>query len=118
MSGLPDKKAQCLRKPDQPSRSVVLRYKLEGYKKPNALQLMKDRIDSPAGKRIYRKRLAIAEPPFGHMQEMGLTRFTFRGRPKVNARWQLTCTLHNLKKVHGSGGEKLLKRMEKIKKKR
>ncbi|WOG30423.1 transposase [Endozoicomonas sp. 8E] len=70
-------KAQCLCKPDQPSaRSVVFRYKLGGYKKPDALQLMKDRIDSPAGKRIYSKRLAITEPPFGHVQETELTRFT------------------------------------------
>ncbi len=36
-------------------------------------------------KRIYSKRLAIAEPPFGHMHEMGLTQFMLRGRPKVNA---------------------------------
>ncbi|WP_410493836.1 transposase [Endozoicomonas sp. 8E] len=71
-------KAQCLRKPDQPSaRSVVVfHYKLEGYKKPDALQLVRDQIDSPADKRIYSKRLAIAEPPFGHTKEMGFTRFT------------------------------------------
>ena len=81
--------------------------------KPDAVQMMKDKIDSPPGKRIYGKRLAVAEPPFAHMQEMGLTKLTLRGRQKVNGQWQLMCALHNLKKIRGYGGEKLLKRMSK-----
>ena len=65
--------------------------------KPDAVQMMKNKIDSPPGKRIYGKRLAVAEPPFAHMQEMGLTKLTLRGRQKVNGQWQLMCALHNLK---------------------
>ncbi|MGY0218999.1 transposase [Endozoicomonadaceae bacterium StTr2] len=77
------------------------------------LQLMKDKIDSPEGRRIYSKRLGTAEPPFGHMQEMGLTRFSLRGGEKVNGQWRLMCSLHNLKKIHRYGGEKLNSRMAK-----
>ena len=108
-------RAQCLRKADQKSpRSVVFFYKqVVDRQKPDAVQMMKDKIDSPPGKRIYGKRLAVAEPPFAQMQEMGLTKLTLRGREKVNGQWQLMCALHNLKKIHGYGGEKLLKWMSK-----
>ncbi len=108
-------KSQCLRKADQKSaRSVAFFYKkVVHQKKPDVLQMMKDKIDSPAGKRVYSKRLAVAEPPFGHMQEMGLTELTLRGRPKVNGQWQFMCALHNIKKINRYGGDKLQKRMQK-----
>ncbi|MGI9276163.1 MAG: hypothetical protein ACR2PT_15145, partial [Endozoicomonas sp.] len=47
---------------------------------------------------------------------MGLTKSTLRGRPKVNAQWQLMCALHNLKKIHGYGGEPLQQRIAKVQK--
>ena len=74
---------------------------------------MKNKIDSPLGKRVHGKRLAVAESPFAHIKEMGLTKLTLRGRQKVIGQWQLMCALHNLKKIQGYGGEKLLKRMAK-----
>ena len=77
---------------------------------------MKDKIDSPAGKRIYSKRLAVAEPPFAHMDNMGLSKLTLRGRTKVNGQWQLICALHNLKKIHSVGGAHLQRRMAKYQK--
>ncbi len=111
-------KAQCLRRSDQKRpRSVAFFYKeVVDQQKPDVLQIMKDKIDSPAGKRVYSKRLAVAEPPFAHMQAMGLSELTLRGRPKVNGQWQLMCALHNLKKIHGFGGEKLQQRMQKVQK--
>ena len=75
--------------------------------------MMKNKIDSPPSKRIYGKHLTVAEPPFAHMQEMGLTKLMLRGRQKVNGQWQLMRAVHNLKKIHGYGGEKLLKLMSK-----
>ena len=77
-------KAKCLRRENQKSpRSVHFFYsQMPERNKPDVLQIMKDKIDSPEGKRIYSKRLGAAEPPFGHMQEMGLTDFTLRGREK------------------------------------
>ena len=75
---------------------------------------MKDKIDSPEGRRTYSKRLGTAEPPFGHIQEMGLTGFTLRGWEKVNGQWRLMCSLHNLKKIHRYGGELLAKKEAKV----
>ena len=108
-------KDRCLRKANQKSaRSVTFFYKkVVAQQKPDVLQIMKDKIDSPSGKRVYSKRLGVAEPPFGHMQEMGLTELTLRGKPKVNGQWKLMCAVHNLKKVHSYGGEQLQKRIQK-----
>ncbi|MCW7552742.1 transposase [Endozoicomonas gorgoniicola] len=108
-------KAKCLRRENQKSpRSVHFFYsQMPERNKPDVLQIMKDKIDSAEGKRIYSKRLGTAEPPFGHMQEMGMTEFTLRGREKVNGQWRLMCCLHNLKKIHSFGGESLARRMEK-----
>jgi hypothetical protein len=60
--------------------------------------------DSAAGRAIYSMRLAIGEPPFGHIRSIiGLNRFTLRSRRKVNIQWKLFCIIHNLKKVHAYG---------------
>ena len=65
---------------------------------------MKSKIDSVMGKAIYAKRIATAEPPFAHIRHvMGLDRFSFRGKKKVNNQWLLFCVVHNLKKVHNYG---------------
>lgn len=65
---------------------------------------MKSKIDSVMGKAIYAKRIATAEPPFAHIRHvMGLDRFSFRGKKKVNNQWLLFCVVHNLKKVHKYG---------------
>ncbi len=65
---------------------------------------MKSKIDSVVGKAIYAKRIATAEPPFAHIRHvMGLDRFSFRGKEKVNNQWLLFCVVHNLKKVHRYG---------------
>ncbi|MGL1933240.1 MAG: transposase [Desulfotalea sp.] len=36
---------------------------------------------------------------------MGLSRFSFRGKKKVNNQWLLFCIVHNLKKVFRYGLE-------------
>lgn len=61
---------------------------------------MKRKIDSTAGRALYSLRVAIAEPPCGHIcRIMGLHRFTLRGKGKVNIQWNLFCIVHNLQKV-------------------
>ncbi len=43
----------------------------------NALARMKAKIDSPAGRMHYSKRLGTVEPPFGNLRHhKGLDRFT------------------------------------------
>lgn len=44
------------------------------------------------------------EPVFANLRHnKRLTRFTLRGRDKVNAQWHLYCLVHNIEKLAGSG---------------
>lgn len=61
---------------------------------------MKRKIDSALGRSVYNRRMGAVEPVFGHLSNIGLTRFTLRGRKKVDAQWKLYCLVHNLLKVH------------------
>ena len=68
---------------------------------------MKQKIDTPEGRQQYSRRLGIVEPVFAHLtSQMGLKRFSLRGRLKVNIQWKLFCIVHNLTKIHryGYGG--------------
>lgn len=62
---------------------------------------MKRKIDSTAGRALYGMRLAVAEPPFANLRHnIGLSRFSHRGKKKVNTQWNLFCVIHNLLKIH------------------
>jgi len=61
---------------------------------------MKAKIDSPAGKAIYAKRLKIVEPVFANTRaHKGMNKFTLRGKAKVNIQWLLYMAVHNLSKI-------------------
>lgn len=65
---------------------------------------MKGRIDSPLGKQIYSHRMSVVEPVFANItSSKKLDRFSLRGRKKVNAQWQLFCTIHNIEKLKNYG---------------
>ena len=65
---------------------------------------MKRKIDSAAGRLIYQRRLATAEPPFANIRHAkGLDRFTLRGKTKVDAQWLLYCLVHNIGKIQRYG---------------
>jgi transposase len=65
---------------------------------------MRDKIDTGYGRRIYSKRMAIVEPVFGNIRwSKGLTRFTLRGKQKVNIQWLMYCTVHNIEKIMNFG---------------
>lgn len=67
-------------------------------------QKMRRKIDSIRGRLIYNRRLGTAEPPFAHIRHaLGLSRFTLRGKRKVDIQWKLYCIVHNLTKVHRYG---------------
>lgn len=70
----------------------------------NALTRMRHKIDSTLGRYFYGMRLGIVEPVFGHLRgDIGLDRFTLRGRSKVDGQWKLMTMLHNLTKIHRYG---------------
>jgi len=63
---------------------------------------MKQRLSTPEGKKIYRKRLHPIEALFGQLKyNLGYTHFLLRGLEKVNAEFTLMCLTHNLRKMIG-----------------
>ena len=65
---------------------------------------MKAKIDTPEGRRIYAKRLAIVEPVFANIRwQKRLDRFTLRTKDKVNIQWVLFALVHNIEKISNYG---------------
>lgn len=66
----------------------------------NLTKAMAAKIDSEKGRRIYHRRMAIAEPVFANIRvHKVMNRFTLRGRIKVNIQWLLYCMVHNIGKI-------------------
>ena len=65
---------------------------------------MKGKIDSPQGRLIYARRLAIVEPVFANIcVQKRLDRFTLRSKVKVDVQWKLFALVHNIGKIHKYG---------------
>ena len=95
-------RAKCLRKPNKTeSRQVAIFY----GKRPGSLtDKMKEKIDTPEGRKTYSKRLGIVEPVFGNIRACKkMNRFTLRGKIKVNTQWTLYCIVHNIEKICNYG---------------
>ena len=94
-------KSQCLTKPDTPFRYLSIRV---ADQTPNLIDEMKAKIDSPQGKQIYARRLAIVEPVFANIcVQKRLNRFTVRTKSKVDVQWRLFALVHNIGKIHNYG---------------
>lgn len=96
-------RSKCLRNPDGKSRQVRL---FNGRLTDSLTDLMKRKIDTPEGRKIYGRRMANVEPVFGNIRaQKRLDRFTLRGEKKVNIQWTLYCMLHNIEKIgkYGAG---------------
>jgi len=66
-----------------------------------AMEMMKWRVASTAGKALYKLRQQTVEPVFGIIKEaMGFRRFLLRGMEKVSLEWTLVCTAYNFKRLH------------------
>jgi len=94
-------RSKCLRNPKTISRQVHVFY----GKRPGSLtDEMKQKIDTPDGRRTYSKRLGIVEPVFGNIRTCKrMDRFTLRGKTKVNIQWMLYCLVHNIEKITNYG---------------
>ena len=69
-------------------------------KKVTCLELMKQKIDSAAGRRIYSRRMWTIEPVFGNItSNKGLNRLSLRGEKKCTAQWLMFCLVHNIEKL-------------------
>lgn len=95
---------RCLRHPERPESTRQVAFFSGHHKKPETFTaVMKRKIDSAIGRALYQRRLGIVEPVFGHLRNLGLDRFSLRGRRKVDAQWKLYCIVHNLLKIHRYG---------------
>jgi IS5 family transposase len=63
---------------------------------------MAKKMKTERGKRHYRKRKYLGEPPFAWIKSvMGFDQFSLRGIEPVTSEWNLACLAANLKRMHG-----------------
>ena len=84
-------RVRCLRKPQTTKvrQAAILTRK---HDIPTShTERMRRRIDSAHGKAQYARRFATVEPVFGNLRyNKKLSRFTLRGRRKVDTQWKLS----------------------------
>lgn len=79
----------------QPPRKVV----------DPVLVAMAEKLRTPKGKSIYRKRASTVEPVFGVIKAtLGFRSFLMRGLQKVTGEWSLVSLAWNLKRLHKLAG--------------
>lgn len=63
-------------------------------------QRMQAKLESEAGKAVYRYRQQVVEPVFGHLKtRFGLRRFLLRGLSGARIEFLLACMAHNIDKI-------------------
>ena len=68
--------------------------------KTSYLDLMKEKVDSVEGRRLYSRRMWTIEPVFGNItSNKGLNRLSLRGEQKCTAQWLMFCLVHNIEKL-------------------
>ncbi|MFQ5486487.1 MAG: IS1182 family transposase, partial [Desulfobacterales bacterium] len=98
---------KCLSTPQTQARYLLipLNRTPEEKEKAGLVEQMKAKIDTPAGRKIYSKRLAIVEPVFANIRsQKRLDKFTLRTKTKVNIQWALYAIVHNIEKIVNFGG--------------
>jgi transposase len=66
-------------------------------------EYMRRILATDTGRALYRRRMAMIEPIFGHTKHnRRADRFRRRGLPAVQAEWRLIAATHNLLKLHAS----------------
>ena len=72
-------------------------------KEPEAewLKAMKAKLESEAGRTLYKLRKQTVEPVFGIVKAvLGFTHFSLRGLDKVTGEWDLVALAYNCKRLH------------------
>ena len=94
-------RSRCLSKSDTSRRYLSIQVDTG---QSNLIDLMKAKIDSEQGKKIYARRLAIIEPVFANIcVHKHMDRFTLRSKRKVDVQWILFALVHNIGKIHVFG---------------
>jgi len=72
-------------------------------KRGGPYQRMRDRLAAPESAALYRRRMTMIEPIFGHTKHnRRIERFQRRGLAAVRAEWRLIAATHNLRKLHNT----------------
>ena len=99
-----NQRTRCLRTPKTTKVRQVAFFRGKRGHIESHTERMKRRIDSAEGKRMIAARFATVEPVFGNLRHnKRLTRFTLRGREKVDGQWKLYCLVHNIEKLGHHG---------------
>ncbi|NJL70627.1 MAG: IS1182 family transposase [Candidatus Competibacteraceae bacterium] len=89
---------RCLKDPEQTTPRQVRLF--NGKPTDTLTAKMKEKIDTPEGRKIYAQRLGTVEPVFANLAaQKGLNRSTLRGTRKVNIQWKLFTMIANLEKI-------------------
>ena len=69
-------------------------------------ETMREKLQTDAGRAVYKRRKVIVEPVFGQIKEQrGFRRFSLRGKENVSREWKLVCAVSNLLKLFRAGGD-------------
>jgi transposase len=84
----------------------------EGTADDVARREMREKLQTPSGRKTYARRKAVVEPVFGQIKEVrGFRRFLLRGIEKAGGEWSLINTTHNILKLfradHATRGRQL-----------
>jgi len=94
-------RSRCLSRTNTSRRYLSIEVKAQ---QPSLIEQMKTRIDTPEGKRIYARRLAIVEPVFANIRvQKRLAHFTLRTKTKVDVQRMLFALVHNIGKIQRYG---------------
>ena len=89
----------------KPARTL---YVIDKKYEDNLSEKMREKIDDPAYRELYSRRMQIIEPVFSNITYCkGMDRFTLRTKEKVNTQWQLYCIVHNIGKCMNALAGKL-----------
>ena len=90
-------RSKCLRNESSTSKWIRVYH---GSVPGSITEEMKNKIDTPEGRKTYSKRMGIVEPVFGNIRtQKGMDKFTLSGRSKVQIQWMLYCIVHNVEKI-------------------
>jgi hypothetical protein len=87
-------------KPNDGRGRQVTRFEPKAKDPTHPSERMRQAIDSPRGRQLYRQRIGTVEPVFANIRHnKRLTRLNHRGHAKVNTQWNLYCMVHNIEKL-------------------
>ena len=89
-------KGQCINRKSGKNEFRTLFIAQQPYDE-NLSAKMRDKIDNPAYRELYSRRMQIIEPVFANIRCCKrMDRFTLRTQKKVNIQWQLFAIVHNM----------------------